>query len=424
MDDVLPIADAKASPRFFRRTLRALACLLALGMLATLVIVEFGGEGTQSIRADINLGFDFLAFWTGGTLLELGRGAELYVPKAMGSLQHQFAIARIEYWAVYPPPLYNVMEWVQPLGYTAAARLWLLSIPLIVIAACAVLRSALPELGPHRDVALWLGAFAPFSFMALITGQPSGTWLFALVVGVALLRGGRPVLAGIALGWLCAKPSLGVTAAAWLVLSRQWRAFGGFAVGGASLVLASVAVGGVTPWLAWVEWLSDGDFAKFSPARNRQLTLRALFTRPIWSSPLRPSVGMVGMGMGLAAAAYLGRSASRFQPHSREWLLPAGAALSGTMLALPYILEYDAGFHLLGLAAAAVYVPHARRPRLGAVLTFGAWLAPALHELTRVTKFSWGSLLLALWLVWLVWEVYSRDGTRLALQAADDDPDT
>ena len=130
------------------------------------------------------------------------------------------------------------------------------------------------------------------------------------------------------------------------------------------------------------------------------------------------------MGMGLAAAAYLGRSASRFQPHSREWLLPAGAALSGTMLALPYILEYDAGFHLLGLAAAAVYVPHAGRPRLGAVLTFGAWLAPALHELTRVTKFSWGSLLLALWLVWLVWEVYSRDGTRLALQAADDDPDT
>jgi hypothetical protein len=337
----------------------------------------------------------------------------------MGKLQHRFAKARIEYWAVYPPPLYNLMEWIQPLGFLAAARLWILSIPATVLLACAFLTRALPELGDSRRVALWLGALAPFSFMAVLTGQPGGLWLLPLTGGILLLRSGRPLLAGMVLGWLSAKPSLGATAAAWLLLTRQWRAFGGFVLGGASMVGASIAVGGVEPWLAWIEWLRGGELATFRPAKSRQLTLRSLFTRPFLRTRLDAPLGYFAMAMGLATAAYLGRAASRLRNRDSGWVLAAGGSLSATMLALPYIIEYDAGFHLLGLAGAAIHLPRAKRPRLGAILIAGAWLAPFMHPLTRPTKFSWGSLCMALWLLWLVLEVRARYRTSQAVSTDD-----
>jgi len=402
-----------------RRAARVLTGLLILATVVSYFIVTFVGEGSQGPRPSINLGCDFLAFWTGGTLLDLGRDAELYVPSAMGELQHQFAKARIDYWAVYPPPLYNVMEWLQPLGFVTAARMWLTAIPLAGLGAAAILVRALPEVRAHRTLIFAVAGLAPYSIMALVTGQPGGMWLVPMAAGVLLLRSGRPLAAGIVLGWLCAKPQLGATAAAWLLLTREWRAFGGFVLGGASLVAASVVVGGLESWVAWFEWLRSGEMASFRPAKSRQLTLRSLFTRRFlrtaWDAPL----GILAMSLGLLAAIDMGRLTARRRVDEAGWIPAAGATLSATMLALPYVIEYDAGFHMLGFVGALLLIPGARRPRLGAVLLFLAYLAPLMHEGSRAARFSFGSLAMALWLLWMVLEVrYRAQAERVVDQPA------
>lgn len=395
-------------PPHIKRPTRWLVGLLAVAMGLIVLVLIFGGEGVQSVRPAINRGSDFLAFWTGGAMLDLGRDSDLYVRKATAALQHRFARARFEYWAVYPPPLYNVMDWLQPLGFLTAVRLWLLAIPLAAFAACAVLTKALPELGEARGTALALGALAPFSIMAVLTGQPGAIWVLPLAAGVLALRHGRPLLAGFVLGWLCAKPSLGATVAVWLVLTRQWRAFGGFVVGGSSLVLVSAAVGGAESWFGWVEYMVSGEMNSFRPAKSRQITLRALFTRPFLKTPLDAPLGVLAMTFAAATAAWAGRAASRFRPRDADWVPAAGLSLSATMLALPYILGYDGGFHLLAFAGTLLLLPQARRPRLGAVLLALAWLAPFMHPASKLAKFSFGSLAMAAWGIWMVLELRYR----------------
>ncbi len=82
-------------------------------------------------------------------------------------------------------------------------------------------------------------------------GQNNVLTLLIVLWGWALAARGWPVLGGLVWGLLAFKPVWGLAFALAPLLMRNWRMLGGLAVGGCSLVLASVLLVGLDGWREW-----------------------------------------------------------------------------------------------------------------------------------------------------------------------------
>lgn len=79
----------------------------------------------------------------------------------------------------------------------------------------------------------------------------------AFLIGATLLHlDRRPALAGLLCGLLTWKPHLAALIFAALMAGGHWRAIASAVAMAASLIIASIAVLGMAPWLAFVENLS------------------------------------------------------------------------------------------------------------------------------------------------------------------------
>jgi alpha-1,2-mannosyltransferase len=356
-------------------------------------VAALGGEGNASLRSGVPKGADFLAFWTAGALLADGEPEAVYSPTGIPEKQRAFFPRRWKYRGLYPPPIYQAFEAAQPLGYRLAVLLWLLGGALLVALGGAFIADAVGLGGARRAAAIVAAGAGPFAIMNLLTGQAAGLWLVLLGGGILLLRRGRPLLAGIVLGLLCTKPQYGAVAALWLLLGGQWRAIGGFVLGGASLVGASVAWGGLEPWLAWLTFLG-GDFLQgFAPVPFRNISLPALITVPFrgWAPAATLSKGLSLFG--LAGTLWVARGLARRSPSDDRWPLHAGLVLSALLVSLPHMMDYDLGLHGLLLLGAAPWIDRRNAWLYGAVL-----VVPLLGEVGRWTRVPVGPLILIGWL--------------------------
>ncbi len=162
-------------------------------------------------------------------------------------------------------------------------------------------------------------------------GQP-GMFVAAGVAGsYALLRAGKPVWAGVALGALALKPQLAVLVPLALLAARQDRAFLGSLLSLGVLAAASaIALGGD----GISTYLSRLTFASSVPV-NRELTLATLLGG---GTVTRAAQAIIALGS--LALVY------RLRHHGPEWIyIPA---LVGGMLATPYLHLDDLA--MLGLA--------------------------------------------------------------------------
>ena len=162
-------------------------------------------------------------------------------------------------------------------------------------------------------------------------GQP-GMFVAAGVAGsYALLRAGKPVWAGVALGVLALKPQLAVLVPLALLAARQDRAFLGSLLSLGVLAAASaIALGGD----GISTYLSRLTFASSVPV-NRELTLATLFGG---GTATRAAQAIIALGS--LALVY------RLRHRGPEWIyIPA---LVGGMLATPYLHLDDLA--MLGLA--------------------------------------------------------------------------
>ncbi len=162
-------------------------------------------------------------------------------------------------------------------------------------------------------------------------GQP-GMFVAAGVAGsYALLRAGRPVWAGVALGALALKPQLAFLVPLALLAARQDRAFLGSLLSLGALAAASaVALGGD----GIGTYLSRLSFASSVPV-NRELTLATL----LGGGTVTRAVQAV-IALGSLALVY------RLRHRGPEWIyIPA---VVGGMLATPYLHLDDLA--MLGLA--------------------------------------------------------------------------
>lgn len=381
------------------RWIRALIALSTLTLVIILGVAAFGGAGGESIRKGVPKGADFLAFFTGGVLLEEGHGDRLYDRGLYRRTQDRYAPSAIKYYAVYPPPLYQAMSPLRRLGYERAAQLFLVGQVLLFALAAWILTGAVPELEDWRIPAFALMAASPVAMMNTLTGQGAGTWLALLAVGLALIRRDRPIVAGIVLGLLCAKPSLALAVAGFVVLTAQWRVLAGFAIGGALLVAGNVALHGLDPWFAWIEWMRSPAASGFWPIPQRQMTWRTLFG---W--PIRSSVSLSGLIMptvalgGLAVSAWLARRTWGIAPTNAAWPVRAGLVLSALLLTLPHMIEYDLGTHALLVLGFATLVRE-RPDRAGFAMLAAVYIAPFVFPLSEAVHVALGPLVMTVLLV-------------------------
>lgn len=258
-----PERDAVAPLNLVRQRglLFALAAILLVFLLGTTSWVRFflspvSEGGAADNRAVLFTSADYPAIALASRLVSSGHGAQLYDFKAQ--LQEQDKLFSEGYVVAggaslaYPYPyapftavLWSPLSGVSPLTGMA---LW----DLLNIAGMAgglwFLLASLP-LPKVTRLVLLLAAVTSLPFIVnLQQGQSSGVTMLGLAVGLALLRRGRDLPAGMAFGLLLLKiqwlPLLGLV----LLWKRRWWALLGLTLTGAALMVVTLLTMG-TGWI-------------------------------------------------------------------------------------------------------------------------------------------------------------------------------
>lgn len=267
---------------------------------------------------------------------------------ALGSRIHIAELARY----ISPPPLAWLALPLAPLPYEAGYWVWSAA---LLIALALTWYLAAPGHGPERLIHLLAAlGWLPVIY-ALQLGQPALFVALGVVGSYALLRTGRPFVAGLALGALALKPQLAFLVPPALLLSGRPRAFWGSVVALGVLAGASaIALGpsGVSEYIARL------NFAAGVPV-NRELTLA-----PLVGSLAVTRVIQVAIALWSLVLVY------RLRKRAVEWVFIA--ALVGGILASPYLHLDD--LVMAGLAG-WLYLRTDRKPRWAWVFALGVALA-------------------------------------------------
>ena len=301
-----------------------LRLIAVLNLAAVVLLVATSQRGIDA--NGFLLGTDFISFWTASRLSHLGSSA--YDVAAHVALQRQTHAPPASYTAFFYPPPFLLYCW--PLGWLAyfpALALWL----------------GVTGAGYTLAVRAWLGrlpwwaiaAFPPV-LITITHGQSSFLLAGLLGGGVWLVAQGRSTLGGILFGLAVFKPQFGVLLPMVLLASREWRALLAAALTALALALAATAVLGVHIWGEW--WAVTG--AAQAAMANGSVSfakLQSLFAAlRLLGVPIAAAyIAQFALTCGIAAI--LARLAWR-----RGFTLELGAAtLAGTVLATPFVLDYD-----------------------------------------------------------------------------------
>ncbi|MDB5298052.1 MAG: hypothetical protein JWO31_4035 [Phycisphaerales bacterium] len=332
------------------------------------------------------MALDFIAFYTGGSMVAEGRGRDLFDLKAVKRFQDDIAARHgvalgdaLGPW--WNPPFYAwVFAPLSRLPFGTATAVWVGLNAACAAAACWLLARTLPAAagadnaecervtsGGWRTRALvpvFVGLSVPF-IHALSHGQNACTSLLILTLTILAWRAERPVLAGMVAGLMAYKPQHAVVLGVVLALSVGWRAVLGLSVTGAALLLVTVVT---LPG-------SLGDFLHQMPANvrfvqercvymwERHATAKAFWRMLLQGRAIGPASDLVNLltaasaaGVGLLllrltpAARLLNPfdHADRSSPEHRDRLI--AATVLATPLLMPFYFDYD----LLLLAVPAV----------------------------------------------------------------------
>jgi hypothetical protein len=226
----------------------------------------------------------------------------------------------------YPPFFFAIAFLVAALPYAWGLALWLAA---SCAAYLAVIRSILP-----RNETLLIAAAFPAVFVNAGHGQ-NGFLTAALLGGALQMLDRRPWLAGVLIGLLPYKPQFGVLIPIALLASQRWSTIVAAAATIAALVAISFATLGAGVWHAFIDSMTftqtvvleqggtGWEKIIFSAARN-------------WGADIKTAYAIqTALVVTLAATlAWLWHSDAAFE-------LKASALATASLLATPYVLDYD-----------------------------------------------------------------------------------
>jgi len=284
----------------------------------------------------VNLGHDFIAFYSGASIALNGDAASAYDHAAMHAVQQQVIGAPVKFFPWFYPPV--MLMFVAPLAflpYPAAFALWVL-VPLVAL-LLVIWRYA-----GHVLASAAILIF-PGTLQSVLSGQ-NGVLSALIIAGGLLNLERRPVLAGAILGLLSYKPHIAAAVYGALLIGRYWRALA-TAIGVAlALAAASVVVLGPEPWTAF---LRETQVAKAFTEDGR---LPWVFMATTFAAARLAGLG-VSASYALQAAVSCGALLALFVVwRRREIPLEQRAAVLVTVIPLttPYAFSYDLA--ILGIA--------------------------------------------------------------------------
>jgi alpha-1,2-mannosyltransferase len=330
------------------------------------------------------IGTDFSNVYAAGTLTWQGRPEEAYDP----ARQHQaeqavFGGRDVPFFGWHYPPFFFAIAFVvAALPYALGLTLWLLASCAAYLAAiCAILR---------RPETLLIATAFPAVFVNIGHGQ-NGFLTAALLGGALQLLDRRPWIAGLLVGLLAYKPQFGVLIPLALLAGSRWSTIG--AAGATVIALAAIsflALGGGV-WHAFIESLNFTQTVVLEQGGTGWEKIQSAFSAARnWGADVRTAYAIqFALAMTLAGSlALLWRSDAAYE-------LKASALASASLLATPYVLDYD----LVTLAVAiAFFARHgfARGFRDYEISVLGAaWIVPLLSRgVAGVTGIPLGLLVL------------------------------
>lgn len=276
----------------------------------------------------VQLGRDFVNYWSGAHLAADGHGARVYDLQSFVAYQRVHTTPQAQFkWYSYPPPALLLTLPLALTGFVAGLVLWLAAGGLIV---AALLKR---DLGWGWALA---AAFAtPASLMNILSGQ-NGFYSAALLAGGILALGRRPWLAGMLFGALCFKPHLALMVPVALIAGGYWRTLLAAALSALALLGASYLAFGPEAW---------SGFLANAPLNVAVLEKGLGFWERMPTA--FAAVRLAGGGIALAYGAQIASALAAAVATIAVWRSGAAPRIKGaalvfaSILATPYAWDYD-----------------------------------------------------------------------------------
>ncbi len=342
---------------------------------------------------------DFANYWMAARMVLLGDHSDLFQQSVY------FARMQAVFGPDYPihnwgyPPHFLLVLW--PLGFLdyKTALVVFLIVTLLFFLTCAwVFRRTY---GSDTGLTVLVLVVSGYSLLMIDASQNGFLLAGLLLLGVSWMRS-RPILAGIAFGFLTVKPQLGLLIPLLLVFDRNWRAIGWSALATLSLVGISAFLFGVSSWMAYLT-------ETLAYQRSVMVNWHGIFL------PMMPTVFGTVRTLGFSAdVAYVCQwPLSILAAGAIVWLLryepdPLRRIFTitcGTFLVSPYAFNYDMGALAVCAAVLASKPDLSRRTELAVSIVAG--LPAAVMNLGR-SQMPIAPLLLAAALAMIIWDVLDR----------------
>jgi hypothetical protein len=318
--------------------------LILLGMGIVAVAGWIAISGGLLDRNGKPLGTDFSNVYAAGTLTWEGRSADAYEPARQHEAEKAvFGGREVPFYGWhYPPFFFAIAAVVALLPYACGLAVWLAA---SFAAYLAAMRAILP-----RPQTLLIAAAFPAVLINIGHGQ-NGFLTAALLGGALHLLDRRPWLAGLLIGCLAYKPQFGVLIPFALLAGGRWSTIGAAAATIAALAALSFVTLGGGVWQAFVASMHFTQTVVLEQGGTGWEKIQSIFSAVrMWGAGVQAAyAAQMALALMLAASlAWLWRSDAAFE-------LKAAGLATGSLLATPYVLDYD----LVVLAIAiAFFVRH------------------------------------------------------------------
>jgi len=226
-----------------RERLWVFTIAIAILTVLTWAVTQYLGPGMTNLTGAI-LGGDFLGFYTGGKFYLTGHMADLYNLNAISAFQESI-VYPIHYTKLhaflYPPFTAVFYSLFSMSGYLEGLSLWVaLGLILLFISVCLV-RSEFETFHTYSSTRLFLTTFLFYPTLQwLISAQNTALSLFLYVVFFVMLRRGRDLIAGLALGLMLYKPQLTLALGLVLLIKQRWQAIAGVVLGSLAWIITGL----------------------------------------------------------------------------------------------------------------------------------------------------------------------------------------
>lgn len=304
------------------------AIVLALAVLAIAAWVALADGAID--RNGKPLGTDFSNVYAAGTLVRQGKAADAYDPP----LQHAAEIAVFGgrdvpfYGWHYPPFFLAIAALLAAVPYLWGLALWQVA---GFIAYCAAMVAILPR----RETLLVASAF-PAVFINVGHGH-NGFLTTALLGGALLQLHRRPWVAGILIGLIAYKPQFGVLIPLAFMAGGHWRSIAGAALTVLALVAISTMMLGTGIWHAFMASTAFTRDVVLEQGGTGWAKIQSIFSAArMWGADLPLAYAAQGL-----LAASLAVSLIWLWRSNAAFALKAAALAIASLLATPYVLDYD-----------------------------------------------------------------------------------